>query len=85
MLSTAGKTGMNSKATFSSGLLHMDTPMLANSQGFTVISFEQTLVALKRTYKERWPIGTDNEWESKESMQSVRIDDDDDDDYILLF
>ena len=40
----------------------------------------RTLAAVERTSQEWWPIGTDDETESKESVLSTRFDDDDDDD-----
>ena len=37
MIGTAGDARMNSYATFSYGLLHMDIPVLADRQGFTLV------------------------------------------------
>ena len=44
------------------------------------ISFVWTLDAGWRTCQEQWTIGTDDEWESRKYILSVRLDDDDDDD-----
>ena len=41
----------------------MDTPVLTDSQKFTFIGS-----ATKKTYYERWPMGTDGKRESKESV-----------------
>ena len=43
MQGIAGKAGANSLATFSFGLLHMDTPVLADQQRLIHISSVQTL------------------------------------------
>ena len=43
MLGTAGEVRTNSLATFSYGLLHMDTTVLVNQQRLAIISSVQTL------------------------------------------
>ena len=78
MLDTAAGEGRNSSVTFSCELLHMDVPVLADQQKHTFICSVWILD------KKQWMIGTDDEKETKESMQPVRIDDDDDDDESLL-
>ena len=61
----------------------MDTPVLAFHQGFTCISSGQTLDVIKRTYQERWTIGTDGKREPRDSVLSVLLNDDDDDELAL--
>ena len=75
MLDTAGEVKTDSLATFSNGLLHIDTPILADKHELTFISFVQTLDAIKKTYKEWWPIGMNDERESRESMLLACIED----------
>ena len=62
-----------SETTFSFGLPHMDTPVLANQQKLTINSSV-------RIYEERWPIGTDSRKDSAGTVLYKRFDDDDDDD-----
>ena len=59
LLATASKVRTNTWVTFSYGLLHMDTPLLADKQTFTFISSVLTLDAVLRTYQTRLLIGTD--------------------------
>ena len=80
MLGTTGEVNTNAQVTFYYGLLLMDAPVLADGQKFTFTSAVQTLDNALRTYKERWPVGTDGERESGESVLSMHLDDDDDDD-----
>ena len=46
MVGTAGEVRMKLYVTYSYGLLHMDTPVLANQQKMTSISSVQTLDAI---------------------------------------
>ena len=46
MLGTAGEVKTNSLATFSNGLLHMETPVLANEQRLTHTSSMRTADAV---------------------------------------
>ena len=71
MLGTIGEVGMNSQMKFFSGPPHMDTPVFADQQKLTFITCAQTLGAVWKTYEEQWMIGTDVEWESRETMQSA--------------
>ena len=50
----------------------MDTPVLAEQQKLTFIS------SVYGYWQEQWPIVTDGERMSKESVQSATFDDDDD-------
>ena len=54
------------------GLLHMDTPVLANQQKLAFISSVRTLDAIL-THQERWPVGTDGEIESKNSYKQLNL------------
>ena len=56
----------------------MDTPALSDQQKITS-TFLQTLGAVKMTYQERWPIGTNGKQESKKSARSVYLDENHDD------
>ena len=49
LLHTAGKVKLNSKAMFSYGFVHMDTPVLANQQKFTSINFVQTMHTIDKS------------------------------------
>ena len=53
---------------------------LTNQQKIIFTCLARTLGTVLRTHLKRWPIGKDGKRESKESMQSVYLDDDDDDD-----
>ena len=53
----------------------IDSSVLADHQNLTSISFVRTLGSISRTYPARWPVGTDDERESKESMMSACISD----------
>ena len=66
MLGTAGETGTNSP-----GLLHTNTPVLADQQRHI-----QQLCADTDSWLKEWiMIGTDVKRESRESMLSAQIDD----------
>ena len=73
IMSTIGDVRTNSKATFSHGLLNIDIPVLTDQQKLKFISFIRTRGAVKRTDLERWPIGTDDERDSKESDHDERL------------
>ena len=60
------------------GLLHKDTPVLANQQKLTFISSVQTLDAVEKTCQARWQTEMDSEKESKESVLLACHDDGDD-------
>ena len=78
MLDTAGEARTNSSATFSYGRPHMDTRVWVGQQKLTFISFVRTLIATWKTYHTQWPTETDGARESRESVQTARLDDDDD-------
>ena len=56
-------------------LLHVDTPVLAKQQKLTFLV--QTLYIIWKTYQKQWPIETDGERESTESVLLACFDDDD--------
>ena len=68
MLGTAGEVRTNSSATFSNRVLRLDPTELVEQQRRTYICSARPLDAVQRTYQERFPIGTDYKWESKESL-----------------
>ena len=49
--------------------------MLADQQRLTFISSMQTLDAIWSIYQEQWPVGTDGEKESRESVLLASYDD----------
>ena len=49
-LGIAGKIRTNTKAMFSNGLLHMDTPLLANQQKLAFTISVRTLGDVEKTY-----------------------------------
>ena len=62
---------------FSNGLLQMGTLVWANQQKLTFISSVCILDATKKTYQKQWPIGTEGENESKESVLLIHLNDND--------
>ena len=60
---------------FSYGLLHMDTPLLADQLRPMYISFAWTLDAVLRTNQKWWLIRTDGKGESRESILLACHDD----------
>ena len=71
MRGTTGEVRMNSSATFSYGLSHMDTQMLADQLKHTYIGSVRAPGATKRTYQERWTIAMDSVRESGNSVLSI--------------
>ena len=51
--------------------------VLVDKQELIYISYVRTQDVIWKTRWERWMIGTDGEWESRKSVQAVRLDDDD--------
>ena len=56
-------------------LVRIDIPHLADQQNLAHIRSVQALDTTQKTCLERWPIDTDNNRESRESVQPARIDD----------
>ena len=52
---------MDSLATFSYGILPMDTPALADQQNLTYNNAVRTGMIVLSSYQDRWPIRTDVE------------------------
>ena len=69
--------------TFSYGLLHIDTLLLADQQKLTFTSCVWTLDAVWKIYRELWTLGMDGNRESKESVLSAYFDDYGNDDYVI--
>ena len=63
----------------------MDTPKFSDQLKLTFINSVRTPGAVKRISLECWPIGTDSERETKDSVLSAHLDDDDDDDGIEFY
>ena len=63
---------MNSRATFSDGLLHIDTSGVADWKKLTFFGSVRTLDAISRIYQDL--TGTDGERERQETMLSARFD-----------
>ena len=78
MLDATGEVKTSALATFSISYMDSYTSTYQcwlTSKKLTFISSVQTLDAIKKTYKEQWPIGTDHEREQKKSMQLLCPDD----------
>ena len=69
-----------SKVKLTSGLLHMDTPVLGDQWKLMFITSVQTLDAIKGTCQEWWLIGMDSKRVLKECVLSASLDDDNDND-----
>ena len=74
MISTTGEVRVNTLATFSCELLHMDTPMLADLQKFTFITFVRTVDAVLEIYHERWPMATNDDKETNKYVFLTLLD-----------
>ena len=74
MRGNAGEERKNLLAMLFYRLLHLDVPVVFDQQIY--ISSVSTLDAVKKTYQERWTIGTDGENVSKNSELSARLHDD---------
>ena len=57
MFGSVREESTNSKEKFYYGLLHMDTPLLADQQKLLYFSMMEKLDAVLRTYKVCWPVG----------------------------
>ena len=62
---------------FFCGLLHMDTPVLADQQKLIFVISVQILDAVWRTCQDQKMIGMDGTRDAKKSMLSVQLNDDD--------
>ena len=71
MLGITGDISTSALATFSKGLQHMDTLVLADLQKATFISFVRILCAIMRTYQVQWK--RERERERKRERESVCV------------
>ena len=60
MTGTAGEVRPNSEIAYFNGHLDTDTPVLGDQYKLRFIRSVWTLDAVKRTYREWWPIGSDD-------------------------